>query len=270
MKIYGCLSKFDRKNTDPFLLLDEGTIRPPGGFGDHPHRGFETVTYVVTGAMAHEDCEGHSGIINAGDVQWMTAGKGIMHSEFPATEGDNRGLQLWVNLARKHKMCEPKYQELTDAQIPKAEKEGVQVKVIAGESLGVHSPVLTLTPTMYLDVTLRPGAELHQPVPEEFNAFAYVLDGVVTFGSPTGLPSPDHSSVLFGKGNGVSVYNTGVEAARFVLIGGQPLNEPVAQAGPMVMNTREEVMEAMRDFQMGRNGFERAVGWTAQRRLRAR
>eukprot|EP00897_Mesotaenium_endlicherianum_P002402 jgi/Mesen1/218/ME1140751C07679 len=219
--------------------------------------------------MAHEDCEGHKGILFPGDVQWMTAGRGILHSEFPATRGDSRGLQLWVNLAAKDKMVKPIYQEMSDAQIPRGEKDGVTVKVIAGESLGVSSPVRTLTPAYYLDVFMQPGSVLHQHIPEGWNSFAYVLEGEASFSRKEERPAVRHSTVVLGPGNGVSVWNNSAAArARFILIAGKPLNEPVAQSGPMVMNTRQEVQQAMMDFQYARNGFEKAVGWSSARDLR--
>eukprot|EP00850_Spirogloea_muscicola_P000328 SM000001S04730 [mRNA] locus=s1:1925122:1927162:+ [translate_table: standard] len=254
------------KNLDPFLLLDDATVVPPAGFPDHPHRGFETVTYVLEGSFTHEDFEGHKGVINAGDLQWMTAGRGILHSEMPGSKGRNRGLQLWVNLAAKDKMVDPRYQELGDKDIPRVEKDGVHVKVIAGTSLGTTSPVYTRTPTMYLDFTLQPGAEVHQPIQEGWNAFAYIVDGKGVFGSRDAEVTTASHTLKLGAGDGVSVWNTGDKPLRFMLIAGQPLGEPVVQYGPFVMNSQEEIQQTIRDYQLGMNGFEKAASWTASRR----
>lgn len=169
------------KNLDPFLLLDQLVeCELPNGFPDHAHRGFETVSYVISGSMRHEDFCGHEGVLSAGDVQWMTAGRGIVHSEMPhthATGENNAGFQLWINLEAKHKMCEPQYQEVKNVDIPAASASGVRVKVIAGSALGVSSSVLTRTPAFYLDFALDRGASVTQPLPVGWNAFVYVISG---------------------------------------------------------------------------------------------
>ncbi|XP_010524124.1 PREDICTED: pirin-like protein 2 [Tarenaya hassleriana] len=249
---------------DPFLMLDEFSVSPPAGFPDHPHRGFETVTYVLQGGITHQDFKGHKGTIYAGDVQWMTAGRGIIHSEMPEEEV-NRGLQLWVNLSSKDKMMEPNYQELSGSDIPRAEKDGVEVKVIAGESMGIHSHVYTRTPTMFLDFVLKPGANFHQNIPESWNAFAYVLEGEgCVFGPPNSPPAPPHHTVVFGQGDGISVWNKSSRPARFVLIAGEPIGEPVVQYGPFVMNSQAEIDETIEDYHYARNGFEMANHWSSQ------
>ncbi|XP_057867647.1 pirin-like protein isoform X2 [Cryptomeria japonica] len=237
------------KSLDPFLLLDEFS-------------GFETVTYMLEGAFTHEDFVGHKGTIKAGDLQWMTAGRGIVHSEMPAGEGLQHGLQLWVNLAAKDKMIEPKYQELEGKDIPKVEKDGVKATVIAGEALGIESRVYTRTPTMYLDFKMEAQAVLHQPIPEGWNAFVYVLEGEASFGTPNSPPVGAHHTLVLSSGDGVSVWNN--KPCRFVVIGGQPLNEPVVQHGPFVMNTRQEIVQTIQDYHLGRNGFERANVWHSQ------
>jgi redox-sensitive bicupin YhaK (pirin superfamily) len=251
------------KNLDPFLLLDEFSVSPPAGFPDHPHRGFETVTYMLKGAFTHQDFAGHKGTIKAGDLQWMTAGRGIVHCEMPASNGIQKGLQLWVNLSSKDKMIEPAYQELEGKDIPKVEKDGVRATVIAGEALGIKSPVYTRTPTMFLDFTMKPGAVLHQPVTEGWNAFVYVLEGEVIIGNLSSSAIGAHHTVQLGSGNGLSIWNKSNNPCRFVLIGGQPLNEPVIQYGPFVMNNKQEIIQAIEDYQRSRNGFERAVGWSS-------
>ncbi|KAL7177025.1 hypothetical protein ACSBR2_030372 [Camellia fascicularis] len=255
------------KSLDPFLLLDEFAVSSPAGFPDHPHRGFETVTYMLQGAFTHQDFAGHRGTIHTGDVQWMTAGRGIIHSEMPAGEGTQKGLQLWINLASKDKMIEPRYQELLSEDIAKAKKDGVEVRIIAGEAMGVESPVYTRTPTMYLDFTLRPGAQLHQSIPESWNSFVYIIEGEDggVFGSFNSSPVTAHHVLVLSPGDGLSVWNkSSSKPLRFVLIGGQPLNEPVVQYGPFVMNTQAEIEQTFLDYQYCKNGFENAKQWRSQ------
>ncbi|BBG93523.1 RmlC-like cupins superfamily protein [Prunus dulcis] len=220
----------DLRNLDPFLMLDEFSVSPPAGFPDHPHRGFETVTYMLQGGITHQDFAGHKGTIWAGDVQWMTAGRGIVHSEMPAGEGPNTGLQLWINLSRKDKMIEPRYQELLSKDIRRAEKDGVEVRVIAGETMGVSSPVFTRTPALFFDFTLKPKAQLHQSIPETWTSFVYIIEGEGVFGS---THASAHHVLVLGPGDGLSVCNKTSEPLRFVLVGGQPINEPVVQHGPL-------------------------------------
>jgi len=245
---------------DPFLLLDEfeGSRKDGAGFPDHPHRGFETVTYVLEGEMTHEDFKGNHGVIRAGDLQWMTAGRGVMHSEMPGWE-TTRGLQLWVNLARKQKMVEPSYQELTASEVPVGRSPGVEVRVVAGTALGTTSPVRTLTPTSYLDFTLQPGAAHQQPLPAHWNTFIYVLMGSFRF---AGKLVNAHSTVVFKQdGEVVEMENVGEEQGRLVMVAGRPLGEPVARRGPFVMSTKEEIEQAVKDFTRGENGFEGARQW---------
>ncbi|XP_047334738.1 pirin-like protein [Impatiens glandulifera] len=254
------------KSLDPFLLLDEFTVSAPAGFPDHPHRGFETVTYMLQGAFTHQDFAGHKGTIRTGDVQWMTAGRGIIHSEMPAGQGAQKGLQLWINLASKDKMIEPNYQELLKEEISKAEKDGVSVKVIAGESMGVKSPVYTRTPTMYLDFTIKPGSHLHQTIPESWNSFIYIIEGDEgVFGISKSAPVSAHHVLVLGPGQGLSVWNKSADhELRFVLIAGQPINEPIAQYGPFVMNTQAEIEQAFQDYRHAKNGFEKARSWNSK------
>jgi quercetin 2,3-dioxygenase len=253
---------------DPFLLLDEMgpmNVRPGEAKGapDHPHRGFETVTYMLSGSFRHKDSQGREGKLEPGDVQWMTAGRGVVHSEEPSKEfqqtgGTLHGVQLWVNLPKTDKMIRPHYQEIPAARIPSAQTSDgkVAVRVLAGESLGARAVIETRTPIFYLDFTLRPGGEVVQPVPRDFNAFAYIIEGPVLFAS-------DNSYVQ--RGNMVSFNRNGDEirfqapsenhsSARVLVIGGQPLNEPVARYGPFVMNTQQEIYEAFEDYRSGRMG----------------
>ncbi|KAG2726176.1 hypothetical protein I3760_01G100500 [Carya illinoinensis] len=259
-----CIGRSELKFLDPFLMFVDFSLTPPSGFPDHPHRGFETVTYMLQGGLIHQDFAGNKGTIRTGDVQWMTAGRGIIHSEMPAGEGPSKGFQLWINLASKDKMTEPSYQELLADQIKRVEEDGVEVRVIAGESMGVRSSVYTRTPTMYLDFTLNPGAQAHQKISESWNSFVYIIEGEGVFGSSNSSPVAAHNLLVLGPGDGVSVWNRSSKKLRFVLIGGQPLNEPVAQYGPFVMNTQAEISRAIEDYQYFKNGFELARSWRSQ------
>ncbi|RWR71875.1 pirin-like protein [Cinnamomum micranthum f. kanehirae] len=258
------IGRLELKYFDPFLLLDEFSLSAPAGFPDHPHRGFETVTYMLQGAITHEDFAGHKGTIKEGDLQWMTAGKGILHSEMPASQGTQKGLQLWINLSSKHKMIEPKYQELQGKDVAKVAKDGIEVRVIAGESMGIQSPVYTRTPTMYLDFTLKPKAHLQQPIPPTWNSFVYVLEGEGIFGNAKSSPATAHHLLLLGSGDGLQVWNNSSSSLRFIVVGGKPIGEPVVQFGPFVMNTQEEIDQTIEDYEYCNNGFEKAKQWKSQ------
>lgn len=254
----------DLRNFDPFLLLDDFAVSHPAGFPDHPHRGFETVTYMLEGYFTHEDFTGHKGTIRAGDIQWMTAGRGIVHSELPAREGVQKGLQLWVNLSSKNKMVEPQWQEIQSKDIVRVNKDGIDVRIIAGEAFGVSSPVYTRTPTMYLHFVMNPGAELRQRIPEEWNSFAYVMDGEGVFVDEASAPISKYHCLVLSKGDGLRVWNKSDKQLHFVLLSGEPLNEPVVQYGPFVMNTQREIQQAFDDYRRGKNGFENANEWSAR------
>ena len=243
---------------DPFLLLDAFESDEPtdyiGGFPDHPHRGFETVTYLLAGRMRHKDNAGHEGVIEPGGVQWMTAGRGIVHSEMPEQEnGLLQGFQLWVNLPSTDKMTAPGYQEFPADEIPVETLEGGgSIKVISGETDGgTIGPVVrdTVTP-LYLDVSLTKNAQYTQRVPETHGGFFYVIEGSVRIGAER-RELPTRSLGILGAGDRVEV-STGDTESRFLLIAGRQLNEPVARGGPFVMNTRQEVLQAFQDYQSGR------------------
>ncbi|MBI2867540.1 MAG: pirin family protein [Chloroflexi bacterium] len=258
----------DLSDFDPFLLLDEmGPVDyPPGkavGAPDHPHRGFETVTYVLAGRMEHKDSAGHAGMLGPGDVQWMTAGAGVVHSEMPEREflragGRMHGFQLWVNLPRRDKMMPPRYQEAPSAKIPAARTPdgGVVVRVVAGEALGATAVIDTRTPIMYLHLTLRPGARIVQPVPRDYHVFAYLFSGEGRFGGDERPAKEGHMVIFGGDGDGVALASPATASGplELLLIGGAPLREPVARYGPFVMNTRDEVTQAFEDYQSGRMG----------------
>ncbi|XP_068126889.1 pirin-like isoform X2 [Hyperolius riggenbachi] len=260
------IGRHELRNLDPFLMLDEFKVGRPAGFPDHPHRGFETVTYLLDGGSTdHEDFCGHAGRLDPGDLQWMTAGRGIVHSEMPSTQEPARGLQLWVNLRSSEKMIPPEYQELKSADIPKPSKDGVTVAVISGESLGVKSKVYTRTPTLYLDFKIQKGAKHTQEVPKGWTAFIYTLCGVISVGPADGQKSVEaHHTAVLDDGDNVTFENKGDELAHFVLIAGEPINEPVVQHGPFVMNTRDEISQAIEDYSLGKNGFEKAKTWQSK------
>lgn len=255
---------------DPFLLLDEATVEAPAGFPDHPHRGFETVSYILQGSILHEDFEGHRGTIKTGDMQWMTAGRGIVHSETPPDTGTHRAIQLWVNLSSRQKMVKPDYQELESKDIAEATENGVKVRVLAGEAMGIKSPVFTRTPTMYLDFTMQPGSYFQQPISLNWNAFIYVLEGKGVFGDAKEAPTTAHNLLLLGAGDAVEAWNNFSKPLRFLLIGGEPLNEPIERYGPFVMNTHEEINRAIYDYRNAVNGFEKAKHWKSGRQTRRR
>ena len=251
---------------DPFLLLDEMGPKDlaPGeakGAPDHPHRGFETVTYMLEGRMQHKDSRGNAGKLTPGDVQWMTAGSGVIHSEMPELDfakkgGRLHGFQLWVNLPKQNKMTKPRYQEIPSAKIPVAtSKDGlVRVRVIAGESLGKQAVIETHTPIMYLHFTIKAGGKVTQPVPSEYNTFAYVIAGEGSFGPELERASRGQMVMFASDGEGISIENKGSLPLDVLVIGGVPLREPVARYGPFVMNTREEIYQAFEDFRSGRMG----------------
>ena len=240
---------------DPFLMLDEfGSEKGAdyiGGFPDHPHRGFETVTYMLDGRMRHGDNKGHSGLLVSGSVQWMTAGRGLVHSEMPEQEdGLMRGFQLWINLPAKDKMCEPRYQEYAPEQIPVATPSpGVSVKVIAGAVDGVKGPVggVATDPT-YLDISLAKGTAFSHALPKEYSAFAYVFDGSAMIGIKE-IEKGNLAVLSQGETFAVAADD---RPARLILVAGRPLREPVAKYGPFVMNTPEEIHQAIADYQAGR------------------
>jgi redox-sensitive bicupin YhaK (pirin superfamily) len=248
---------------DPFLLIDEmGPVNyAPGeavGAPDHPHRGFETVTYVLRGEFEHEDSAGHRGVLRSGDVQWMTAGAGVVHSEMPSRAvrdagGLVHGFQIWVNLPARLKMTQPRYQEVAAAKIPTADSaDGLaRVRVIAGEALGARALIDTLTPIVYQDWSLKPGADVTVALAPEQQALVYVFEGSARVGDQ-GSPVADGQLALLAGGDSVRLRAS--EDARPLLLAGVPLKEPVARYGPFVMNTQQEIQQAFRDYQSGKMG----------------
>lgn len=253
------------RDFDPFLLLDEmGPVNyapnEAKGASPHPHRGFETVTYMIEGAFEHKDSQGNSGKLLPGDVQWMTAGSGVIHSELPEEEfakkgGRFHGLQLWVNLPKKEKMIKPRYQEISSDNIPVAKTEdgSVQVKVIAGESMGTKAVIDTKIPIIYLHFILQPNTTFTQNIPQNYNAFAYVIKGNALFGSKKTLVKKNQAVFFDQKGERI-VLSSNTDFAEVLIIAGMPINETVKRYGPFVMNTDEELQQAIQDYQNGKMG----------------
>jgi quercetin 2,3-dioxygenase len=263
VKLTRLLTQDLQQRLDPFLMLDNFATDDPddygAGFPDHPHRGFETVTYMIEGRMRHRDNAGHEGLLQNGGVQWMTAGRGLVHSEMPEQEnGRMEGFQLWLNLPSGEKMRTPWYRDIAAGEIPHfTTPEGVQVRVIAGESHGVAGAVQReRTEPLYLDLQFAPGAEFRQPLAAGRNAFVCVYRGqlevVAANGAGAAVPKAC-MALLSNEGDGVVLRTpAGSELVRALLIAGQPLREPIAQYGPFVMNTREQLIEAVEDFRGGR------------------
>ena len=259
VKLTRVLTQDLQRRLDPFLMLDAfGSDKPDdyiAGFPDHPHRGFETVTYMSAGRMLHRDSAGHEGLLENGGVQWMTAGKGVIHSEIPQQEeGVMEGFQLWLNLPSRDKMAAPWYRDFANQDLPQfVSPNGVAVTLIAGTSHGVTGAVTRDgTQPLYLDLHLPAGTRFEQPLPAAHNAFVYVYRGEISI---SGQAVPTQRMAILG--NGAQTDGVLLEAgsdARVLLIAGKPLNEPIAQYGPFVMNTQQEIHQAIRDFRDGRLG----------------
>lgn len=254
------------RQVDPFLLIDEmgpATYGPGEAVGapDHPHRGFETVTYMLDGAFEHEDSAGHRGVIRAGDVQWMTAGGGIIHSELPAAHirehgGRVHGFQIWVNLPARLKMTRPRYQEVPGSRIPEAQSEDglAKVRVIAGRALGASAVIDTHTPIVFQDWSLAEGADVSTELPADHQGLVYVFEGALRVGDQ-GTLVQEGQMALLGAGDLVRLRGAqGSGTGRALLLAGVPLNEPVVHYGPFVMNTEQEIHQAIADYRSGRMG----------------
>lgn len=277
------------RHFSPFLMLDHFTVSKGAGFPDHPHRGQETITYLQSGCIDHEDFAGNKGTLYPGDLQFMTAGRGIMHAEMPRIGEDGTppvGMQLWVDLPEALKSCEPRYRDLRAKEIPEAQADDgkVIVKVISGKSYGVDSVRdLAYTPVWFLDVTMKPGGKLVQEIPKGWNAFAYTWEGTTSFGeekestgaqSSTSLNAPSSKktvakfyNVVFQQEGDIVIASNSAEAtedSRFILVAGQPLDQRVVQYGPFVVTSEEAIYQTMMDFQTSTNGFERARNWSSE------
>jgi redox-sensitive bicupin YhaK (pirin superfamily) len=257
VKINRVLTQPLQRRLDPFLMLDAFGSDKPGdyiaGFPEHPHRGFETVTYMLAGRMRHRDSAGNEGVVSDGGVQWMTAGRGVAHSEMPEqNEGLMEGFQLWLNLPAKDKMCAPWYRDIPNEEVPRFTlPSGAAVQVIAGSSHGVDGAVQReATQPLYLDVQLPQGVAFEQPLPAGHNAFFYVYRGEVVV---DGKAVPQGRMAILDNAHGADGVQLKASVdSRLILIAGKPLNEPIAQYGPFVMNTNAEVFQAVEDFRAGR------------------
>jgi redox-sensitive bicupin YhaK (pirin superfamily) len=247
---------------DPFLLFDHFAFNDPlegpiVGFPTHPHRGIETVTYMLEGNTRHRDSLGNVGVIGPGDVQWMTSGRGILHEEMPkrGPSGVVNGFQVWVNLPAKDKMGQPRYQEVNSKTIPMVERDGVKARVVAGKYSGVKGPVTEIAAQpLYMDVTLDPEVTFHLPVPGRHSIYAYLFEGEAAFDNDDdkiGELVEAVSMVVFGHGESIHVQTSPESNARFLLMAGAPIKEPIVPYGPFVMNTQEEIQQAFSDLQNG-------------------
>jgi redox-sensitive bicupin YhaK (pirin superfamily) len=259
VKLTRVLTQDLQRRLDPFLMLDAFGSDDPNdyiaGFPDHPHRGFETVTYMLAGRMRHRDSAGHEGLLEGGAVQWMTAGRGVIHSEIPQqTDGVMEGFQLWLNLPARDKMSAPWYRDFKAQELPRfVTAQGVTVIVIAGQSHDVSGAVTrAASAPLYLDLHLPAGSSFAQPLPLEHNAFVYVYRGEVRIAGQT-VPT-QRMAVLANEGAADGVLIEASTDARVLLLAGQPLKEPIAQYGPFVMNTQQEIHQAIRDFRDGKLG----------------
>jgi hypothetical protein len=264
--VHRAFPNYGLREFDPFLLLDEmGPIDLSAGESkgapDHPHRGFETVTYMIDGVFEHKDSQGHSGQLRSGDVQWMTAGSGVIHSEMPEKKfsqkgGRLHGFQLWVNLPKRDKMINPQYQDLPANKIPVVQNDGVRVKIIAGESMGKTAVIETKTPIMYLHFTLQPSTKILQTVPQNYNAFAYVINGEGLFGDEQRSAHKEQVVLFEQDGSEITIRAPSDSASPLdiLVIAGIPLGEPIARYGPFVMNTEEEIRQAILDYNTGKMG----------------
>ncbi|MBI3074454.1 MAG: pirin family protein [Deltaproteobacteria bacterium] len=255
-------------SVDPFLLLDEmgPSDLSPGeakGAPDHPHRGFETVTYLLAGRFEHRDSAGHAGSLGPGDVQWMTAGGGVVHSEMPGRDlvecgGRLHGFQLWVNLPARDKMIAPHYQEMAARKIPTGRSTDglVFARVLAGEAFGQRAVIVTRTPILYLHLTLDAGANCEIPVPTEFGGFVFPFRGDLVAGIGAKSVAEGNVAILATGGDAIALSHPGTDdsAREALLVAGEPLREPVARYGPFVMNTSDEIRQAFRDYQSGKLG----------------
>lgn len=224
---------------------------------------------MLEGEFLHEDFKGHKGRIGPGDLQWMSAAKGIVHAEIPASNSRAHGLQLWVNLKSTDKLAPPNYQEFPKEQVVSVSpEEGVDIKVIAGESYNVKSPVMTRTPTMFIDVKLKKGKTMEQVIPKNYAGFIYTISGSAHFGADKHKSDAHHTLVLSDNGGEYIPVESTSDDCHFVVIAGQPIKEPVIQYGPFVMNTQQEIYQAFNDYQQGKNGFEGAPEWTSSIRDR--
>lgn len=246
-------------DSDPFLMLAEDWFQAPGGFEMHPHRGFETVTLVLEGAVEHRDSRGGAGVLGPGDVQWMTAGRGIVHSELPRGGAPAHSLQLWLNLPASLKMTEPRYQDLPAAEMPLREAAGARLRVFAGSSDGVRADTRTLLPTTMVEIRLDAGASITQEVPTSYNGFIYLMEGEGRFGAeevPARAGQVLWLERIMSDAKTSDIHVAADAPLHAILWAAEPIGEPVVAYGPFVMNTEEEIRQAIADYRSGRLGWD--------------
>jgi len=267
------IGSMNLRNLTPFLMLDHFHVGQGAVFPDHPHRGQATVTYMLEGSSRHEDSAGHKGLIEAGGVQWMCAGRGIIHAEMPVHApgvAEPRGLQLWVDLPKEFKMVEPSYQELGPEGVRKAypagPEGGIEVRIISGNSHGIESPVRPLGGCWYFHIIFTKKGTMFQDLPAGWTSFAYILKGSIKAGPSDALPQElFHTLVFSAEKNETGISLTAAEDnTEIILAAGEPLDQTVVQYGPFVMTTREEVQNTLVDYQKGQNGFEKAHTWKSE------
>ncbi|KRX04460.1 RmlC-like cupin domain [Pseudocohnilembus persalinus] len=244
-------------------MLDYFNTKLPGGFPDHPHRGFETVTYLKEGSIYHEDFKGNKGILAPGDIQWMTAGKGICHAEMPGKFDEiTKGFQLWLNLDKKHKYEEAGYQEYRADQLPLVQKDGIKIKLIAGETYGEKGPIKARTPAYFMDVQIDAGKNFEQIIPKQWVCLLFLYQGS---GDINGKKVDTNQAVLFNQENNEQIeIKSGNEGCHLMLMAGKPIGEPIIQYGPFVVTSQEELYQTFEDYEECKNGFEYRKGWASK------
>lgn len=265
-------SSLNKKDMDPFLMLDYFNVKLPAGFPDHPHRGFETVTYMLSGKIHHEDFKGHKGTIGPGDIQWMTAGKGILHAEIPASKTEpSVGFQLWINLHKKEKMKKPAYQEYKSEDIPYVDKwdeAGVKAKVMAGEAFDVKGPIYTRTPAEYIDFEMKKEAVYKHTIPGRWNFLIFCHSGSFEISQEDGavqkLETDAAAFMEINDDDELLEIKALEDNSKFLLVAGLPIGEPISSYGPFVMNTDEEISDTLSDYSNSENGFEGADTWESE------
>ncbi|KAL4453353.1 hypothetical protein ABPG74_017560 [Tetrahymena malaccensis] len=254
------------RRLDPFLMLDYFMVKLPAGFPDHPHRGFETVTYMLEGTMLHEDFKGNKGTLEPGDIQWMTAGKGIVHAEMPGSKDQTSyGFQLWVNLDKNNKMCDPQYQEFKAEKLPVVQREGIWIRLIAGEALGEKGPIFTRTPAFYMDVKLEKNVKFDQHIPSQFRGMVFLYEGSIVAGD-TLQEVNDKQAAIFEPQEAAENLHivAGDNGAKFILFAGLPINEEIHSSGPFVLESQESLNQTFEDYEQEKNGFEGAGDWKSE------
>lgn len=258
-KVNRIVGNKDLRTLDPFLLFDHFHSAPPGGFPDHPHRGFATLTYMLSGTCQHEDFLGNKGEVSSGDLQYMNAGRGIVHAEMPK-DGPMNGIQLWINLHSSKKLLPPSYQELKSFNFPIILSEKYKVKILIGSYLNETSPINPISPLDFFDIEIKQNEEIEYTILDNWSCFVYTISGEIVIGNNKIV---ENSAGIVGNGK-IVIWGKGVGINRFLIIAGEKIGEKVVQRGPFVMNSEEEIKKTYSDFQLFVNGFENARGWRSK------